>query len=106
MAKVRKRRRSATEWEALISAQRESGVSQQAFCLQMDVPLSTFQLWKQKLRTGQAPATATPTDASKPSSFVPLFGLAGDDDRAKEQGWEIALDLGDGLRLTLRRIAA
>ena len=44
-------RRSAAQWRKLIVAQRDSGLSQKAFCDRRELALSTFVRWKSRLAT-------------------------------------------------------
>ena len=46
----RYRRRTASEWEELISCFERTGQTRKDFCLSQGVPLSTFDLWRRKLR--------------------------------------------------------
>ncbi|MBO9471629.1 IS66 family insertion sequence element accessory protein TnpB [Endozoicomonas sp. G2_2] len=81
------------QWQQLIDAQAASGQSQVAFCAERGLSKSSFQHWKRRLRTSQAPV-------STPSAlFAPLADEPGNTD----SGWTIELDLGDGVCLRLRR---
>lgn len=117
MAREHYERRSAEEWAALLEAQADSGLSQRVFCLQAGVALSTFRLWKRKL--GGVGASASTVNASvSEAGFVPLFEPGPADGAARDEvaatggpgadaaaGWQVDLDLGDGLRLTVRKVA-
>ena len=46
----RYRRRTASEWQELISRFDGAGQTRKAFCLSQGVSLSTFDLWRRKLR--------------------------------------------------------
>ena len=98
-------KRSTTEWNRLIERQAESGLSQAGFCRSEAVPLSTFQYWKRRLRHEKRPE---PT-ASEAPLFTPLGELPpaepADDEPVGEGSWTLDLDLGGGLRLTLRKVA-
>lgn len=88
-------RRSATQWQQLISEQAESGLSQAAFCKRKRLPLSTFTHWKRRLSIELDEQERNTPDQS---SWIELGSLAG-----KELGWDIELDLGGGMCLRLRR---
>jgi hypothetical protein len=87
-------RRSRAQWQDLIQQQASGSLSQPEFCQQNDIALSTFQNWKRKLRVDQSESTsnqdwlALPLDI--PDDTVPI-------------GWDIELELGQGICLRLRR---
>ena len=83
-------RRSPSEWQQLIDEQARSGVSQTAFCAARTVSTTSFQHWKRQLATPAAPS----------SSWLDLGSLPAP---AVVGGWDIALELGDGVCLRLRR---
>jgi len=85
-------RRSPAEWQEIITQQRSSGLSQAAFCEQQGLALSTFARWKQRL------ATQEPAERGGEGTWIELPGTA-----PGSTGWEIELELGDGVRLRLRR---
>ena len=105
MTERRYQKRSADDWMHLVDRQARSGLSQAAFCRSEGVPLSTFRYWKRRLHD-EGRLEAASTD-------VPLFTPLGDLPAAEpieepgfaEAGWRLDLDLGDGLRLTLRKVA-
>lgn len=116
MAREHYERRSAEEWAALLEAQADSGLSQRVFCEQARVALSTFRLWKRKLGSAE-PLQATASASDLKAGFVPLFEHGRVDGAAREEvaatgvpgadaagGWQVDLDLGDGLRLTVRKV--
>ncbi len=88
-----------------LERQAGSGLSQAAFCRRESVPLSTFRYWKRRLRDEGRPETAS----AEAPLFTPLGELplveADDESPTAEGGWLLDLDLGDGLRLTLRKVA-
>lgn len=103
MSARRNKRHSAEQWQAWIEEQASSGLSQQAFCEQKGLAKSSFQLWKRRL--GLTPSVTTPP--SQPAAEVSsLFAPVVAPDEAPEHqagGWEIELDLGDGVCLRFRR---
>lgn len=95
MPKTTRTRRSADQWRKLIAEQAGSGLSQEDFCKQKHLALSTFASWKRRL--GSEPAVEN-GPASASSSWIDLGSLG-----ARSSGWDIELDLGDGICLRLRR---
>ena len=85
----RRIRRSREEWQRLIDEQAGSGLTQGAFCREHSLSVASFQNWKRRL--------ATEDTVVEP--WLELGALA----KAQAAGWEIELDLGDGLCLRLRR---
>ena len=75
-------RRTASEWEALLAAQRSSGLSEAAFCRRKQVSKSSFANWKKRqgrklaTRKAKAPAgfveVASPVSISSSSSALTL----------------------------------
>jgi len=102
-------RHTASEWEALIDQQQRSGCSLGEFCKRNDLARSTFTYWKRRLAGGAASNRSQPIDGM--GSAVPLFtALAPGSDAAVEgtasgPSWEVDLDLGNGVRLSIRRVA-
>ena len=89
------KRRTADQWRALIAEQAESGLSQSAFCKRKKLALSTFNLWKRRLAESGEPHA---TRSGEQDSWIDLGQLA-----SSRAGWDIELDLGDGVCLRLRR---
>jgi putative transposase len=91
----------AEQWQAWIDEQTRSGLSQRAFCEQKGLSKSSFQLWKRRLASGtsvppQSSATETPL-------FAPVSVPTTEASGSEVRGWEIELDLGDGVCLRFRR---
>ena len=107
MPKRTHQRRPASEWMALFDRQVKSGLSQARFCQIEGVSPSSFANWKRRLRNEGGEASSV----SKTPLFTPLRELPCVDSAAAESpeeshgSWTLDLDLGDGLRLTLRKIA-
>jgi hypothetical protein len=91
-------RRSEADGRALLAAFAESGLSQKAFCEREGVALSTFQYWKRRL--GHRPL-AESARTQEPASAASVIDLGTLEDRPA--GWEVEIELGDGVSLTLRR---
>ncbi len=88
----RRPRRSRTYWARRVSEQAASGLSMRAFCVRHDLALKTFARWKRKLEGA----------SSSPAAFVelPVTPTPGP---AAPPGWDIELELADGVRLRLYR---
>ena len=95
MSKITRTRRSANQWRKLIAEQADSGLSQEVFCKQKRLALSTFANWKRRLASGSVAEDKRTYD---PSTWIDLGSLG-----ARSSGWDIELDLGDGVCLRLRR---
>lgn len=87
--------RSATEWQALILQQAESGLSAKAFCAQHDITYASFTNWRRRLGDNASPE---PSDESLPM-FVELTKSSGQVE--PRRSWLIELDLGAGIQLRL-----
>ena len=87
----RRIRRAASEWSSLITEQADSGLSQRAFCASKGVSLSSFCAARRRL--------AMPTPVTRLDDF-----LAIPVDSVPASGWEVELDLGEGVVLRMRRV--
>ena len=85
----RRPRRSRDEWQRLVEQQADSGQTQAAFCAGHGISVASLQNWKRRLTVADA----------KPAPWFELGTLAD----AKSIGWDIELDLGEGICLRLRR---
>ena len=84
-------RRSRSDWQQLIDEQARSGLSQRAFCAARALSVKSFQHWKRQLAA---------TAAAPPAAWLDLGPLPA---RSAATGWDVELDLGDGVCLRLRR---
>lgn len=100
MPKQRHSRYPAEQWQAWIDEQSHNGQSQQVFCEQKGLSRSSFQHWKRRLASD---APGRPPSASKSALFTPVSMPATDETDDQMRGWEIELDLGDGVCLRFRR---
>lgn len=89
---MRRERRTRAQWSQLVREQAASGLSQQAFCTQQDLGLSTFSKWKRKFNGVTGSRT-------RPGGFIelPVGGSV------SQPGFEVELELGDGVRLRIQR---
>lgn len=83
-------RRSPSEWQQLIDEQARSGLSQTAFCAARTLSTTSFQHWKRQLAAATSPSP-------------PWLELGPLHERAATIGWDLELELGDGVCLRLRR---
>ena len=105
MSKQRRPRHNASEWSELIDRQGASGLSQRDFCAAEGLAVSTFAYWKRKLAGSLVSKPLSEVDRPL---FTPIQALPDSvpcPDDASSGGWAIDLDLGDGLRLTIRKVA-
>lgn len=86
-------RRSEDEWRELLARFEQSGQTQEHFCSEQGVVLSSFTRWRQKLRH----ASCSQAVATEQALFVELS--AGSSERC----WDVELELGAGVLLRLRR---
>ena len=90
---VRYRRRTANEWQELVSQFERSGQSRKAFCSSQGLSLSTFDLWRRKLQ-----GTPARREESGESMFVEVAQV----EPARSLSWDVELELGDGVVLRVR----
>jgi hypothetical protein len=84
----RRIRRSRAEWQQLIGEQAGSGLTQSAFCALHGISVGSFRNWRHRLAAEAAP-----------DPWVELGAVA----EHGAGGWDIELDLGEGVRLRFRR---
>ena len=87
---IRYQRRTGSEWEKLIARFEQTGQTRKSFCLSQGVSLSTFNVWRRKLR-GE-------TAQQDESMFVEVS-------QAEPTGaslWDVELELGGGVILRVR----
>lgn len=104
MSSRRYPRYPADQWQAWIEEQGRSGLSQHVFCDQKGLSKSSFQLWKRRLRSAgvAAPVSSRHSD-TEAALFAPVMAPEAQDADHDARGWEIELDLGDGVCLRFRR---
>ena len=88
-------RHSREQWQHWIDEQQTSGLSVTAFCEQKGISQKRLRHWKRRLRQRTSPIKA---ESAHRDDWIEL-PLASIDPR----GWDIELDLGQGLCLRLRR---
>ena len=87
------KRRGQEEWQHLITQQQSSHLSQKAYCQEHGLGLSTFQYWKRKLRTTGLPVSQSDTWLELPPAV----------DGSLVAGWDIELELGNGVCLRFKQ---
>ncbi len=96
-------RRSREQWAEVIESQSHSGLSAKKYCQQESIGLASFYQWRKRI-VNEEPER--PVDTSvKEGPFIDMGQLRtdGTDMSFRENGITISLDLGGGLKLTVRR---
>jgi len=91
MKTKRRIRRSSAEWQQLIQEQKNSGLKQAAFCKQRSISQTRFGHWQRRLQIAQ------PDQADANWLELPVLPAPA------SSGWDIELDLGNGLCLRLHK---
>jgi transposase-like protein len=105
MTSSRRPRRSAAQWQQLVTQQATSGLTASTFCDRHDLSYASFIQWRRRLRQGEPPVAVRPTAAleeplSKQSmSFIEL--TAPSELCGRSERWLIELDLGSGMQLRI-----
>ena len=84
---ARRGRRTATQWHRILQRQRSSGLSRTAFCRREEIPLSSFDRWRQLIERERATA-----------DFVELAPAKTE----QQEGWELEVALPNGVQLRFR----
>ena len=87
-------RRDRARWQQLIDEQASSDLGQRAFCERREIAYSSFCHWKRKLNTEPSGSGSTAH-----AEFVELAPAG----PTLAEGWEVEVELGDGVWLRLRR---
>jgi len=89
-------RRSASEWQHIIAQYEQSDQTQETFCHEHSLALSTFCRWRQRLSRLTSPSTCEAPGFVELSSEVPA-------DEPALTSWDVELQLGADVFLRLRR---
>jgi len=89
---VRRKRRTAAQWQALFSEQSRSGLSIKAFCTARGIGYSTFSNWKSRLAN-------VAHSTSQAMHFVELSPP----ENSTDKGWDVELTLGSDIVLRIAR---
>ena len=90
----RGRRRSRTQWQALIRRGEASGQSVSAFCAAESVSPASYYLWRKRLTAGGDGDGVREPGAGK---FVELGPVP------ESRGWEVEMELGGEVVVRFRR---
>jgi hypothetical protein len=108
MKSTRRPRRSATQWQRLVSQQATSGLTALAFCERHDLSYASFIQWRRRLQSIEPPADTEPTavaDRSLEVPSMPFIELTGPSAPGalctNAERWLIELDLGGGIQLRI-----
>jgi hypothetical protein len=108
MKSTRRPRRSATQWQRLVSQQATSGLTALAFCERHDLSYASFIQWRRRLRHCELSAEAEPTAAAQESlavqsmPFIELTAPSAPGALCTDaERWLIELDLGGGIQLRI-----
>ncbi len=88
-------RRTQTQWRELLDRFNRGGQTQEQFCTEHNLGLSTFGRWRKRLRQQRVKPPKHTTDAL----FVELEQ---DTSTPSVQSWDVELQLGTGMVLRLR----
>jgi hypothetical protein len=102
---ARRARRTAAQWEVLLSEQSRSGLTQESFCRLRGLGYSTFGLWRARLR-GKAAERVKRMSVTPHAQFIELpawpqpapVATAG-----SNRALHVELELGGGLVLRIGR---
>jgi len=97
LTQPRRVRRSKDEWREVFACFEQSGQTIEQFCAQQGLALSTFNRWRQRLRTDCREVAQD----SPESIFVELS--RDDAPGAVVSPWDVELQLGNGMFLRLRQ---
>ena len=99
------KRRDPDQWGRIIGKHRESGLSARAFCRREGVGLSRFYQWRQRLSDGGESSRAKKKVSEESFINIGGVGVLGHEEARKDRdrSFEFLLDLGDGVRLTVKR---
>lgn len=99
MKKATRIRRSEAAWRELFSRQAVSGMTVVEFCRREGINKNVFHRWRVALLgTGARGVVSGVVARSEPSSFIDLGALS-----APSAHWEVRLDLGQGMVLSVAR---
>ena len=94
---MKKVRRSRAQWQSIMKKFDASGLSQQDFCLEQDLAVSSFSKWRAQLAAG----CKTTPDNDSGNLFVEVAAI--DDDEQPTLPWDVELVLKNGAILRLRQ---
>lgn len=96
MTHPRAARKSLTEWQALVSQYESSGLSVSEFCTTHKIGYVSFCRWRKRIQEASDDQGNREAEA-----FVNLADFEGAKSEASHGSWNITLNLGNGIQLTL-----
>ena len=87
---VRYQRRTVNEWQELVAEFEQGGQTRKAFCSLRGLSLSTFDLWRRKLRE------------DSPRHDEPCAAMFVEVESTRAPSWDVELELGGGVVLRVR----
>ena len=96
-ASVKKIRRSRAQWQSIMKKYDASALSQQDFCREQDLAISSFSKWRAQLAAG----CKTAPDNDSGNLFVEVAAI--DDGEQPTLPWDVELVLKNGAVLRLRQ---
>lgn len=89
-------RRTAEQWQALVTQWQQSDQSAKDFCTEQHLGYASFCQWRKRLsQNNESMVTSGP--ATPEASFIDLTAMA----QPPSKGWHIVLSLGSGVELSL-----
>jgi len=86
-------RRTKEQWQEILLAYEDSGLSQEAFCTQQSLATSTFHKWRQRLAADKSHDQAIP-------EFIELTPAQS----SNSDDWDIELSLSSTIVLRIRQM--
>ena len=96
-------RRSRAQWAEIIETQSQSGLSAKKYCEQESIGLASFYQWRKRMDTEESERQAGGPVPEEQFIDMGQLGTDGSDISATAKSIIITLDLGGGLKLTVRR---
>lgn len=91
-------RRTAVQWRELMKVYEDSGLSQQAFCQQQGIALSTFYSWRNKLSEQSELGNHRSTEQNPFIALTPPKAQT----QNESQDWDVELAFANGMTIRLR----
>ena len=98
MGKSKRVRRSAATWRRLFSRQASSGLTVPGFCRREGINAGVFRRWRSALKDSTGTTTMSKAVSRAAAPFIDIGDLG-----ASRRRFEVRLDLGDGILLSLVR---
>jgi hypothetical protein len=89
-------RRTAEQWQALVTQWQQSGQSAKDFCIEQHLGYASFCQWRKRLLKNNKPMAASDPETPE-ASFIDLTAM----EQSSSGGWRIVLSLGNGVELSL-----